>query len=68
MQTTNQEQFRRPLAHGPVESSTPDGMTRIGCADSGCAVWDPGPFESRAESVFWYDRHISQPLTRHLWL
>ncbi len=71
MQAINEARFRpvRPRpAHGPVETTTADGMTRIGCADSGCAAWNPRPFGARSESQFWYDRHISQPLTRSLWL
>ena len=57
---------RRMAMHRPVEESTPEGRTRISCADPGCMGWDPLPCQSRREARFWYDRHISQPLTRHL--
>jgi hypothetical protein len=66
MQATTDARPRRPLTHLPVEETTPDGKTRIGCAGSGCAVWDPRPCESRREAQFWYDRHITQSLTCHL--
>ncbi len=52
--------------HIAVESRTPDGKTRLSCADSNCAAWAPRPCESRREAQFWYDRHISQPLIYHL--
>jgi hypothetical protein len=56
----------RTAMHRPVEESTSEGRTRIGCADPGCAAWDPQPCQSRREAEFWYDRHISQPLIHHL--
>ena len=59
---------RRPghtVMHRPVER-TEEGKTRIGCAAVGCAAWDLWPCQSRLEAQFWYERHISQPLTRHL--
>jgi hypothetical protein len=54
-------------AHLPVEEGTADGRTRISCAGSKCAAWNPRPCASRREAQFWYNRHISQPLLRHLW-
>jgi len=57
---------RRIAAHWPAEERTPEGKTRISCAGPACAAWDPRPCESWREAQFWYDRHISQPLTRHL--
>ena len=57
---------RHLAAHLPVEERTPEGKTRISCADAGCVAWDPRPCESRREAQFWFDRHISQPLTHHL--
>jgi hypothetical protein len=57
---------RRTAMHLRVEESTPAGKTRISCADPGCAAWDPWPCESRREAQFWYDLHISRPLTHHL--
>jgi hypothetical protein len=54
-------------AHQPVEEGTADGKTRISCAGSQCAAWNPRPCESRREAQFWYNRHISQSLIRHLW-
>lgn len=56
----------RTLTHLPVEERTPEGKIRISCLSRGCAAWDPWPCESRREAQFWYDRHISQPLTHHL--
>jgi hypothetical protein len=56
----------RPLTHLPVEETTPDGKTRISCAGSACAAWNPWPCQSRREAQFWYDRHIAQPLTHRL--
>jgi hypothetical protein len=58
--------YRRTAVHHPVEESTPEGRIRISCAGPGCAGWDPRPCQSRREAQFWYDRHISQPLTHHL--
>jgi hypothetical protein len=49
-----------------VEERTPEGKTRISCAGPGCVAWHPRPCESRREAQFWFDRHISQPLTHHL--
>ncbi len=66
MQTISDAYLRLRPAHMPVESRTPDGKTRLSCADSNCAAWDPRPCESRCEAQFWYDRHISQPLIYHL--
>jgi hypothetical protein len=68
MQTaaTNACRHRRTAAHLPVEERTPEGKTRISCADPGCVAWDPRPCESRREAQFWFERHISQPLTHHL--
>jgi len=57
---------RRIAAHLPVEETTPEGKTRISCAGPACAAWDPRPCPSRREAQFWFDRHISQPLTHHL--
>jgi hypothetical protein len=57
----------RVAEHLPVEEGTADGKTRISCAGSSCAAWNPRPCESRREAQFWYSRHISQPLTRYLW-
>jgi hypothetical protein len=67
MYAVGDNRLRRAPAHRPVEKGTADGKTRISCAGSGCAAWDPRPFESRREAQFWYDRHISQPLIRQLW-
>jgi hypothetical protein len=64
--TTEARHLRHTAAHLPVEETTRDGKTRIRCAASRCALWDPWPCESRREAQFWYDRHISQPLTHHL--
>jgi hypothetical protein len=63
---TDGRRHRHTAMHHPVEESTPDGKTRISCADPVCAAWAPRPCESRREAQFWYERHISQPLTRHL--
>jgi len=63
---TNARRHRRIAAHLPVEESTPEGKTRISCAGPGCVAWHPRPCESRREAQFWFDRHISQPLTHHL--
>jgi hypothetical protein len=57
---------RHQAVHLPVEEGTADGKTRISCAGSQCAAWDPRPCASRREAQFWYNRHISQPLIRHL--
>ena len=57
---------RRAVMHDPLEECTPEGRTRISCTGPACAAWDPRPCESRREAQFWYDRHISQPLTHHL--
>jgi hypothetical protein len=57
---------RCTMTHLRVEESTPEGNTRISCAGPGCAAWDPWPCESRREAQFWYDLHISRPLTQHL--
>lgn len=67
MQVIGDTRFGRRLAHRPVEKGTADGKTRIGCAGSGCAAWDPRPCESRREAQFWYDKHLSRPLTHQLW-
>jgi hypothetical protein len=64
--TTVTRRPSQPATHRPVEQRTPEGTTRIGCAAEGCAAWDPWPCESRREAQFWYERHISQPLTHHL--
>jgi hypothetical protein len=56
----------RTAAHLPVEERTPEGKTRISCAGPGCVAWDPRPCQARREAQFWFDRHISRPLTRHL--
>ena len=57
----------RPMTmHFRVEESTAQGKTRISCAGPGCAAWDPWPCESWREAQFWYDLHISRPLTQHL--
>jgi hypothetical protein len=57
---------RRAATHLPVEEATPGGKTKISCAGPGCAAWDPWPCQSPREAQFWYERHISQPLTHHL--
>lgn len=57
---------RRAEIHLRVEESTPEGKIRISCAAPGCAAWNPWPCESRREAQFWYDLHISRPLTHHL--
>ena len=57
---------RHLAAHLPVEERTPEGRTRISCAGAGCVAWDPRPCESRHDAHFWFDRHISQPLTHQL--
>ena len=57
---------RRAATHLSVEETTPDGKTKISCAGSGCAAWDPRPCQSPREAQFWYERHITQPLTHHL--
>jgi hypothetical protein len=57
---------RRQAIHLPVEEGTADGKIRISCAGSQCAAWEPRPCASRREAQFWYNRHISQPLIRHL--
>ncbi len=56
---------RRAEIHLRVEEST-GRKIRISCAGPGCAAWDPWPCESRREAQFWYDLHISRPLTQHL--
>jgi hypothetical protein len=66
MQATTEARPRRPITHLPVEESTPDGKTRISCAGSACTAWVPRPCQSRREALFWYDRHITQPLTHYL--
>ena len=68
MQTaaTGTRRDHRTAAHLAVEERTPEGKTRISCADAECVAWDPRPCESRREAQFWFDRHISQPLTHHL--
>ncbi len=58
--------YRPTAMHLRVEESTPQGKTRMSCAGPGCAAWDPWPCESRREAQFWYDLHISRPLTCHL--
>ncbi len=69
MHAIDDARLRRGLAaeHLPVEEGTADGKTRISCAGAKCAAWNPRPCESRREAQFWYNRHISQPLLRHLW-
>lgn len=69
--TTRRALAHRPVeeqavAHRPVEEQTAKGMTRISCSATGCTAWDPWPCQSRREAQFWYERHISQPLTHHL--
>jgi hypothetical protein len=66
MPVVNDVRLRRRAVHLPVEEGTADGKTRISCAGSQCAAWDPRPCESRREAQFWYNRHISQPLIHHL--
>jgi len=66
MQVLTGARPRRIAAHWPAEERTREGKTRISCASPACAAWDPRPCESRREAQFWYDRHISQPLTHHL--
>jgi hypothetical protein len=67
MQTISDTRLRRGPVHIPVERATADGEIRISCAGPQCAAWDPRPCESRREALFWYDRHVSQPLFRQLW-
>jgi hypothetical protein len=67
MQATADPRLRRGPVHQPVEQLAADGKTRISCAGSRCAAWDPRPFASRREALFWYDRHVAQPLTHPLW-
>lgn len=66
MQAITVARPHRPLTHLPVEETTPEGKTRISCAGSACAAWNPWPCQSRREAQFWYDRHIAQPLTHRL--
>jgi hypothetical protein len=66
MQATSGARAHRPIAHLPVEERTPEGKTRISCASPRCAAWVPRPCQSPREAQFWYDRHITQPLTYHL--
>jgi hypothetical protein len=66
MPVVNDARPRRRTVHLPVEEGTADGKTRISCAGSQCAAWDPRPCESWREAQFWYSRHISQPLIQHL--
>jgi hypothetical protein len=66
MQAVTVARPHRPLTHLPVEETTPEGKTRISCAGSACAAWNPWPCQSRREAQFWYDRHIAQPLTHRL--
>jgi hypothetical protein len=66
MQATTVTPSGQMAGHRPVEDRTPEGKTRIGCAAVGCEAWDPWPCESQREAQFWYERHISQPLTHHL--
>ena len=66
MQATTITRGPRHAEHRPVEERTAEGKTRIGCAAAGCVAWDPWPCQSRCEAQFWYERHISQPLTYHL--
>jgi len=66
MQAVTVAHPHRPLTHLPVEETTPEGKTRISCAGSACAAWNPWPCQSRREAQFWYDRHIAQPLTHRL--
>jgi len=63
---TGTRSHRRTAVHLPLEERTPEGKTRISCAGACCVAWDPRPCESRREAQFWFDRHISQPLTHHL--
>ncbi len=63
---TTARSHHRPVIHLRVEKSTPEGKIRISCAGPGCAAWNPWPCESRHEAQFWYDLHISRPLTHHL--
>jgi hypothetical protein len=65
-QATADTRLRPGPAHRAVEWLTVDGKTRISCAGSRCAAWDPRPFASRREAQFWYDRHVAQPLTHPL--
>jgi hypothetical protein len=53
MQATTDARPHRPLAHLPVEETTPEGKTRISCAGSACAAWNPWPCQSRREAQFW---------------
>jgi hypothetical protein len=66
MQATTDTRPLRPITHLPVEERTPEGKTRINCASPHCAAWVPRPCQSQREAQFWYDRHITQPLTHHL--
>jgi len=66
MQVTTVTRPGDPATHRPVEERTAGGRTRISCAAVGCAAWDPLPCQSWREAQFWYERHISQPLTHHL--
>jgi hypothetical protein len=68
MQTaaTDAARRRRTAAHLPVEETTPEGKARMRCASPDCVAWNPRPCESRREAQFWFDRHVTQPLTHHL--
>ncbi len=67
MRTISDTRLRRGPVHIPVEKANTDGRIRISCAGPQCAAWDPMPCESRREALFWYDRHVLQPLIRQLW-
>jgi hypothetical protein len=64
--TTDTSRLGHTATHRPVEERTAEGEIRISCAAAGCAAWDPWPCQSWREAQFWYERHISQPLTHHL--
>ena len=67
MQVIGDIRVGRAPTHRPVEKGTADGKTRISCAGSKCAAWDPRPCGSRREAQHWYDRHVAQPLIHQLW-
>jgi len=67
MQTISDTRLRRGPVHILVERATADREIRISCAGPQCAAWDPMPCESLREALFWYDRHVLQPLIRQLW-
>ena len=66
MQAAMNARLRRGPAHWTAAQLILVFPSAVPSSTGRCAAWDPRPCESRHEAQFWYNRHISQPLIRHL--